>query len=58
MMAAMQAQQKMLDSSPQINNNNLPVSVKDLLSSPLRLGALAGLKQEPVSRQYMFSLSV
>ena len=51
MMAAMQAQQKMLDSSPQINNNNLPVSVKDLLSSPLRLGALAGLKQEPVSSQ-------
>ena len=42
----MQAQHKLLESPPQANNNNLS-SVKDLLS-PLRLGALSGLKQEQV----------
>lgn len=45
-LAAMQAQHKLLESPPQTNNNNLS-SVKDLLS-PLRLGALSGLKQEQV----------
>ena len=48
MLAAMQAQQKLLDLPQSNNNNNNLASVKDLLS-PLRLGAMAGFKTESVS---------